>query len=56
MNGEVSPLEWRSAVPTDERLMPVPGDDEQARAINENFERIDRLLFGAQDYALIATR
>jgi 2-polyprenyl-3-methyl-5-hydroxy-6-metoxy-1,4-benzoquinol methylase len=49
-------VDWRSPVPADERLVPVPGDDEQARAINENFERIDRLLFGAQDYALIATR
>jgi 2-polyprenyl-3-methyl-5-hydroxy-6-metoxy-1,4-benzoquinol methylase len=49
-------VEWRSQVPADERLVPVPGDDEQARAISENFRRIDRLLFGAQDYALIATR
>jgi O-antigen chain-terminating methyltransferase len=49
-------VDWRSPVPAGERLVPVPGDDEQARAINENFDRIDRLLFGAQDYALIATR
>ncbi|HEX4491672.1 MAG TPA: methyltransferase domain-containing protein [Acidimicrobiia bacterium] len=49
-------VEWRSPVPANERLVPVPGDDAQARAINENFDRIDRLLFGAQDYALIATR
>jgi len=49
-------VDWRSPVPAGERLVTVPGDDEQARAINENFQRIDQLLFGAQDYALIATR
>jgi O-antigen chain-terminating methyltransferase len=49
-------LDWRSPVPADERLVTVPGDDDQTRAINENFDRIGRLVFGAQDYALIATR
>ena len=36
--------------------MPVPGDDPQTQVINENFERIGALLFGDQDYAVIATR
>ena len=39
-----------------ERSLPVPGDDPQTRLLNENFERIGALLFGAQDYAVIATR
>jgi O-antigen chain-terminating methyltransferase len=30
--------------------------DEVVGAVNENFERLDRLVFGPQDYALIATR
>jgi O-antigen chain-terminating methyltransferase len=49
-------VDYRSAVPSDEALAPVPGDDAQTRAMNENFDRIGRLLFGAQDYAIIATR
>jgi SAM-dependent methyltransferase len=46
----------RSPVPEDEVPQPVPGDDEQTKQINENFARINALLFGPQDYALIATR
>ena len=36
--------------------MDVPGDDEHAKVVDENFKRIGQLLFGPQDYALIATR
>jgi 2-polyprenyl-3-methyl-5-hydroxy-6-metoxy-1,4-benzoquinol methylase len=49
-------VEWRSPVPPDEQLMDVPGDDEHAKVVDENFKRIGQLLFGPQDYALIATR
>ena len=49
-------IEFRSPVADAERLMPVPGDDPQTQAMNENFERIGALLFGDQDYAVIATR
>jgi O-antigen chain-terminating methyltransferase len=49
-------VEWRSPVPADEQLIAVPGEGEQTEAVNENFARINRLLFGPQDYALIATR
>jgi hypothetical protein len=49
-------VEWRSPVPPDQQLQTVPGDDEQTKVINENFARIGSLLFGAQDYAIIATR
>jgi 2-polyprenyl-3-methyl-5-hydroxy-6-metoxy-1,4-benzoquinol methylase len=46
----------RSPVPSDETLELLPGDDETAKRVNANFERINALLFGAQDYAIVATR
>jgi len=49
-------IEFRSPVAESERLVDVPGDTPQTALINENFQRIAALLFGAQDYALIATR
>jgi O-antigen chain-terminating methyltransferase len=49
-------IEYRSPVSDDERLVPLPGDDPQTALLNRNFERIGSLLFGAQDYAVIATR
>jgi O-antigen chain-terminating methyltransferase len=49
-------IEYRSPVSDDERLLPLPGDDPQAALLNENFARIGSLLFGAQDYAFIATK
>jgi SAM-dependent methyltransferase len=49
-------IEYRSPVSDDERLVPLPGDDAQTALLNQNFERIGSLLFGAQDYAVIATR
>jgi hypothetical protein len=49
-------IEFRSPVSEDESLVPIAGDDPQTRAVNENFQRINALLFGAQDYAVIATR
>jgi len=49
-------IEYRSPVADIERLVALPGDDAQTALINENFERIGALLFGAQDYAVIATR
>ncbi|MGO9874418.1 MAG: class I SAM-dependent methyltransferase [Acidimicrobiia bacterium] len=49
-------IEYRSPVSDSEALLPLPGDDPQTRLLNENFERIGALLFGAQDYAVIATR
>ncbi len=48
--------EYRSPVPTDEALELLPGDDEVTKLLNANFERINDLLFGPQDYAFIATR
>ncbi len=46
----------RSPVPADEALEPMVGDDDATKRLNANFERINRLLFGPQDYALVATR
>jgi 2-polyprenyl-3-methyl-5-hydroxy-6-metoxy-1,4-benzoquinol methylase len=49
-------IEYRSPVAENEALVPLAGDDPQSKALNENFQRIGSLLFGAQDYAVIATR
>jgi 2-polyprenyl-3-methyl-5-hydroxy-6-metoxy-1,4-benzoquinol methylase len=46
----------RSAVPEEESLELVPGDDELSKRLNANFERINTLLYGPQDYAIVATR
>jgi 2-polyprenyl-3-methyl-5-hydroxy-6-metoxy-1,4-benzoquinol methylase len=46
----------RSPVPADESLELMPGDDEASKRLNANFERINSLLFGPQDYAVVATR
>ncbi len=34
----------------------MPGDDELSKRLNANFDRINALLFGPQDYAIVATR
>lgn len=49
-------LQWRSPPPTADTLEKVGGDDERAGEINANVERLNQLLFAAQDYALVATR
>jgi len=46
----------RSPVPEDESLELLPGDDELSKRLNANFERINSLLYGPQDYAIVATR
>jgi 2-polyprenyl-3-methyl-5-hydroxy-6-metoxy-1,4-benzoquinol methylase len=46
----------RSPVPADDSLELMPGDDETSKRLNANFERINSLLFGPQDYAIVATR
>ncbi len=53
-------IEWRSPPPTEERLRPLtvvdgPGDD-LVEQLNANLERVNAILFGPQDYAIIATR
>lgn len=46
----------RSPVPENESLELLPGEDEQTKRLNVNFERINALLFGPQDYAIVAKR
>jgi 2-polyprenyl-3-methyl-5-hydroxy-6-metoxy-1,4-benzoquinol methylase len=46
----------RSPVPAAESLEAIPGDDELTKRLNANFDRINGLLFGPQDYAIVATR
>jgi len=49
-------VEWRSPMEPDETLQLLPGDDPQTKQMNANLERLNELLFGYQDYAVIATR
>ena len=46
----------RSPVDPGESLEMLSGDDETAKRLNANFERLNSLLFGPQDYAIVATR
>ncbi|HEX9189166.1 MAG TPA: class I SAM-dependent methyltransferase [Vicinamibacteria bacterium] len=52
-------IEWRSPVPEDVRLHLLPGGGlppPVVRALNENVERLNALLFAPLDYALVARR
>jgi len=49
-------LEWRSPPPDAALLEPVPGDDALAHAVNENIARLNAVLYGPQDFAIIARR
>ncbi len=53
-----SPVEVRysSPVPEGARLQPVISDGEIARGLNDNVKRLNDLLYGYQDYALIARK
>ena len=46
-------IEWRSEPQNGERLRPIEGADDE---LNENIARLNTLLFGPQDYALVAVR
>jgi SAM-dependent methyltransferase len=52
-------VEMRAPVEPAARLQPIPTDGlpaASARALNENVERLNGLLYGPQEYVLIATR
>jgi O-antigen chain-terminating methyltransferase len=52
-------IELRSPVDATSRLQPVPSEGlplPAARALNENIERLNALLYGPQEYALLARR
>jgi hypothetical protein len=46
----------RSLVAESDALEPMPGDDDATKRMNANIERLNALLFGPQDYALVAVR
>jgi SAM-dependent methyltransferase len=48
-------IDWRSPPPGDETLV-AHGDEAADSPTNVNIDRLNRLLFAHQDYALIATR
>src|SRR5262249_20116600 len=49
-------VDWRTPLRDDERLAMLPGDDELTRRLNENFTKLNDIVFAPQDYALVATR
>jgi hypothetical protein len=52
-------VELRSPVDAASRLQPVPVDGLPARAataLNENIDRLNALLYGPQEYAMLARR
>ncbi len=49
-------IDWRNPPPDTDQLLPLAGDDEPTREVNENFSRLSSLVFAPQDYAIIATR
>lgn len=49
-------IDWRNPPPDTDQLLPLAGDDESTRGVNENFARLSSLVFAPQDYAIIATR
>ncbi|HEX2063353.1 MAG TPA: methyltransferase domain-containing protein [Acidimicrobiales bacterium] len=49
-------IDWRSPPPGSDVLEEVDGDGDLGKAVNEHVRRLNRLLFGPQDYAVIATR
>ncbi|MGH8997982.1 MAG: class I SAM-dependent methyltransferase [Acidimicrobiia bacterium] len=49
-------IDWRAPVPAGEQLETVDGGGAVADAFNANVSRLNQILFGAQDYLLVATR
>jgi hypothetical protein len=49
-------LLYSSAVPERSKLLDVTTEDETAATLNENFRKLNTILFGDLDYAAIATK
>lgn len=52
-------IEWRSPPPDGEALRPIDvggGDPDLVQQLNDNVQRVNAILFGPQDYAILATR
>lgn len=52
---EVS-IRYKSPVSERAKLLPVLGSSDEARTLNQNFEKLNAFLYGDQDYAVIATK
>lgn len=46
-------IEYVNTHAENDRLLTLPGDGADQRALNHNFERLNQLLFSAQDYAVV---
>ncbi len=49
-------IEWRSPPPAAEMVHIIEGHGDVVDQVNANVDRINALLFGPQDYAIVATR
>ncbi len=49
-------VQFRSPVPEDQRLALLPDGDVRHEVLNANLERLNALIFGYMDYAVIAER
>jgi SAM-dependent methyltransferase len=49
-------IRYQSPVPERARLLPIAGPLDEARVLNQNFEKLNAFLYGDLDYAIIATK
>lgn len=49
-------FEWMFPFPEDQRLKTLSGEEPWAEVLNENLEKLNRLLYGPHDYAVIARK
>ena len=49
-------VRYSAPYPEHDRLQPVGGDDRDGQIVNANTEKLNRLLFGYMDYAVIGER
>jgi SAM-dependent methyltransferase len=49
-------IRYRSPVSARAKLLPVPGSSDEARTLNQNFDKLNAFLYGDQDYAVLATK
>ena len=47
---------WSAEFPDDEKLAPVPDDVAGADVLNANIARLNDLIWGPQDYAVVGVR
>ncbi len=49
-------IRYQSPVSERAKLLPIAGSFDEARTLNQNFEKLNAFLYGDQDYAVIATK